>query len=178
MISLSLPKVVRNYPLSVSFSTLHSVQTFIQNLYIHIDSPAKAAGKGLNLFKKKGPEVAAATMGKDRVALVNPQRTLSKELKNLVNNPDYCDVIFVLEDKPLYAHRCIHIYSPLFLPLSLFRTSLFPFAFIRIDEGRYISLTLTEISTTFQQPQRPTTRDPHPKHPLPRLPRHDVFPVH
>jgi hypothetical protein len=59
------------------------------------------------LFKKKGPEVASATLGKDRVALVNPQRTLSKELKNLVNNPDYCDIIFVLEDKPLYAHRCI-----------------------------------------------------------------------
>jgi len=38
---------------------------------------------------------------------VNPQRTLSKELKNLVNNPDYCDVVFILEDKPLYAHRCI-----------------------------------------------------------------------
>jgi len=46
-------------------------------------------------------------MGKDRVSLVNPQRTLSKELKNLVNNPDYCDIVFILEDKPLYAHRCI-----------------------------------------------------------------------
>jgi hypothetical protein len=28
-------------------------------------------------------------------------------MQNLVNNPDYCDIIFVLEDKPLYAHRCI-----------------------------------------------------------------------
>lgn len=79
---------------------------------ITTDSPQtqkREAKGGLNLFKKKGGEGGAggAGMGKDRVSLVNPQRTLAKDLKNLVNNPDYCDVIFVVEDKPLYAHRCI-----------------------------------------------------------------------
>lgn len=65
----------------------------------------KDKNKGLNWLKKK--QGADGVIGKDRVSLVNPQRTLSKELKNLVNNPDYCDVVFILEDKPLYAHRCI-----------------------------------------------------------------------
>jgi hypothetical protein len=41
------------------------------------------------------------------VNLLNPQRTLSKELKSLVNNPEFCDVVFILEDKPLYAHRAL-----------------------------------------------------------------------
>jgi hypothetical protein len=45
--------------------------------------------------------------GGQLVNLVNPQRTLSKELKSMVNNPDFCDVVFVLEEKPLYAHRAI-----------------------------------------------------------------------
>ena len=45
--------------------------------------------------------------GGQLVNLTNPQRTLSKELKSLVNNPDFCDVVFILEEKPLYAHRAI-----------------------------------------------------------------------
>lgn len=24
-----------------------------------------------------------------------------------MNNPDFCDVVFILEEKPLYAHRAI-----------------------------------------------------------------------
>ncbi len=59
----------------------------------------------------KGKQVLQDTSyiqdGGPLVNLVNPQRTLSKELKNLVNNPDFCDVVFILEDKPLYAHRAL-----------------------------------------------------------------------
>ncbi|PRP88317.1 regulator of chromosome condensation (RCC1)-like protein [Planoprotostelium fungivorum] len=41
------------------------------------------------------------------VNLTNPQRTLSKEMKSLLNSPDFCDVIFRIGDTPLYAHRAI-----------------------------------------------------------------------
>lgn len=39
--------------------------------------------------------------------MVNPQRTLSKELKTLVNNKEFSDVVFKVEDTPLYAHRAV-----------------------------------------------------------------------
>eukprot|EP01116_Phalansterium_solitarium_P011335 TRINITY_DN26980_c0_g1_i1.p1 TRINITY_DN26980_c0_g1~~TRINITY_DN26980_c0_g1_i1.p1 ORF type:complete len:307 (-),score=93.36 TRINITY_DN26980_c0_g1_i1:506-1426(-) len=42
------------------------------------------------------------------ITLVNPQRTLIKELRTIVNNAEFHDVVFVVEDnRPVYAHRAI-----------------------------------------------------------------------
>lgn len=43
----------------------------------------------------------------ETINLENPQRTLSRELKTMVNNKEFCDVIFKVENTPLYAHRAI-----------------------------------------------------------------------
>eukprot|EP01112_Ceratiomyxa_fruticulosa_P019385 TRINITY_DN6337_c0_g1_i1.p1 TRINITY_DN6337_c0_g1~~TRINITY_DN6337_c0_g1_i1.p1 ORF type:complete len:365 (-),score=62.18 TRINITY_DN6337_c0_g1_i1:116-1210(-) len=75
-----------------------------------VNSPSAKPGKGLQSWlksKRGAPMPNSEALAKDRVNLVNPQRTLSKELKNMVNNPDFCDVVFVLEEKPIYAHRAI-----------------------------------------------------------------------
>lgn len=32
---------------------------------------------------------------------------LANDLKGLLNNPEFSDIIFVVEDKKIYAHRCI-----------------------------------------------------------------------